>query len=107
MSELDKWGEGWSNLNGEGVEIVIDDDGGAGYDWDITSLVRRPVGDVFEYAIYEDSGCSCRSPYEESPSYYDLSWSLDPFALIKKANLSVNDRVKFRQKMKEILNGTA
>lgn len=59
-----------------GVTILWEYDEG-GYDWEAVAILAQPKGlDSFEYAIYTDSGCSCKHAFESAPSEYDLSWSV-------------------------------
>lgn len=80
------------------VYILAEEWDGEGYDWGITSIVARKVGDTFEYAVYEDGGCSCNSAYEGNPEGYDLSWNTDAKAVLKSAvsDMTVADAVDFR-----------
>lgn len=92
------------------VYILAEDNDGSGYDWDITAIVARKIGDTWEYAVYEDGGCSCNGAYENSPEEYDLAWNDNSFAVFKAAavGMTVADRASFRtefnQSLKELLN---
>lgn len=73
------------NIDPRTVEIVWEDNPGGGWDWEVAAIVRRKIGDDYEWAVYEDSGCSCNGPYEQTPDYYDLSWEKDPRVVLKGA----------------------
>lgn len=92
------------------VYILAEEWDGDGYDWGITSIVARKVGDTFEYAVYADGGCSCNSAYEGNPEGYDLAWNTDSFTVFKAAaqGMAIADRASFRtefnQSLKELLS---
>lgn len=89
------------------VEIVWEDDDGGGYEWDITAIVRRKIGDRYEWAVYEDSGCSCTGPYEMDPGHYDLSWEQDPRVVLRRAveGKTVEDVVSATKAIREAIRG--
>ena len=60
------------------IEIIWETDAGGGYDWEIVAIIAKPLDDgTYEYAVYNDAGCSCNYAYEMGPDSYDFAWTKD------------------------------
>jgi len=67
------YGDGYKDIS-TGVTIEWEFDTG-GYDWETWALLSKEEDGVKLYAAYNDSGCSCVTPYELKPEKYDLAWT--------------------------------
>lgn len=77
------WGYNKENAT---VTILWEYDSVPDYDWWKFAIVRNEKG---EFAIYNDSGCSCNSPYESDPEDYDLAWNNSLLAVVTSARKMV------------------
>lgn len=75
-----------------GVEIIWEHDEG-GYDWQAVAIITRTRGeDMFrEYAVYEDSGCSCSYAFEEHPDRYDFAWTIFLPEITSQVNRAIDN----------------
>lgn len=80
MTKFDTWNQRSYNSHEGGDDVfILWEDGDGGYDWWITALVAKKVGDQIHYGVYSDSGCSCRGEYEDAPDMEfrpNLDWAL-------------------------------
>lgn len=70
--------------------------GGGGYDWNLLEVWRRESdGAIF---FYEDAGCSCNGPYEDTRSWDDLVHitSIQPLLSIAQSIYDVTSMERMR-----------
>lgn len=75
-----------------GVEIVWEHLAGD-YDWQAVAIITRTRGDDMfrEYAVYEDSGCSCRYAFEDHPDQYDFAWTIFLPEITRRVNRAIDN----------------
>jgi len=81
--------DGVRNTPPDYVEIVWDHDTG-GYEWSVIAFLRRPRGAEWEYAAYNDSGCSCNYAYEDAPKSCDLDWTPSVAVAVYRTNAMID-----------------
>ena len=74
-----------------GIFVLWEDEPSGGYEWEIDAIIGRKVGDKWEFAHYEDSGCSCNSAYEDDPRTVDFAWTDDIVTLTSSVRASLRN----------------
>jgi hypothetical protein len=87
-----KWPSGWNDNKEYNVEIIAEvDRDDLCYEWETVAIVRRPVGADWEYALYDNCGCSCTYAFESNPDSCDLSWEPTVVNVYRQARAAVQD----------------
>lgn len=75
----------WGDLD---IVAKVEDDALC-YEWHTVAILRREVNGYYQYAVYDESGCSCSYEFEGTPNEADYEWSESLAEVAVKARASV------------------